>query len=146
MSLANRLAKIQVVKKPKMPGRIGSHDHRRWQHTKVAHSSTCGSWNKNGSYGLSNIMASQAFKPNHRLVCKYVEMQVELAENWNHHVPVYPTVRDVTSENVNLQANPKPRAKLMPAKTKSQSAPSYVAAIDMEEDGLNCSNISMARL
>ena len=126
-----------MVKKPEMPGRIGSHDHRLWQHTQRSHIPA----HVGAGTRMDPMVCPTLWQVKHsnRIIGWYASMS-RCKSSWRrigttmfHCIPV----RDVTSENVtNLQANPKPKAKLMPAKTKSQSAPSYLAAIDMEEDGL----------
>lgn len=138
MSLASRLSKIQEVKKPELPSidhftleQLGAmtidfgntHKGRSFQHM----------WEVEQEWIVWFLQHySKSSKMSHRLFCKFAELQIEMAENWNHRVPVYPTSRDVTSENLTKEKMvPKAKAK-MGAKTKGSVMPSYTPAFDME--------------
>lgn len=140
MSLASRLSKIQEVKKPELPSidhftleQLGAmtidfgktHRGRSYQHM----------WEVEQEWIVWFLQRySQSSKMSHRLFCKFAELQIEMAENWNHRVPVYPTSRDVTSENLTKEKMvPKAKAK-MGAKTKGSGMQSYTPAFDMESE------------
>lgn len=121
-SLASRLSKIQVEVPPELPnldhytmeelGKMtidfgNTHKGRTYQHM----------WEMEQGWVLWFCQHySKSTKLNHRLVLKYIEMQIELAETWNHQVPVYNTVDK-------LKSMAKPKAQ--PAKAKSQPTSSY---------------------
>lgn len=124
MSLASRLSKIQVEVKPELSDiehytleELGemvvdfgsTHKGRSYRHM----------WELEQGWILWFTQHySKSTKLSHRLMIKYIEKQVEMAENWNHQVPVYP-VMDKTKNMA--------KAKSMPAtaKAKSPAAPSY---------------------
>lgn len=143
MTLAQRLAKIQVQAKPELP----NIDHYTLEELKVmkidfgkAHlgRSYQHMWEVEQEWILWFIQHYPApTKLSHRLVHKFVEKQIELAENWNHRVPVFPTTKDMQSANV-TEEQPTPKnlakAKGMPSRVKMNSPGSSVPPIDMEED------------
>lgn len=135
MSLASRLSKIQIQAKPELPNidhytleelkvmKIDfgkTHQGRTFQHM----------WEMEQEWILWFVQRyPEPTKLSHRLVHKFVEMQVDMAENWNHRVPVYPSTKDVQSANVmEGQPNPKSMAKAkgMPARVKMHSPTSSV--------------------
>lgn len=134
MSLANRLKKIQEIKKPDLP----SIDHHTLEQLSVM-TIDFGNTHKGRTYQHMWDMEQEwivwflqhygkSSKLSHRLFCRFAEMQINMAENGNQRVPVYPTTNDRQSENIS-QAAPKPKAK-MSAQAKSSRMPTYTQAFD----------------
>lgn len=124
MSLASRLSKLQVKVEENLPSidhytreQLGemtidfgkTHRGRSYRHMWEVEQEWC-LWLVQ-HYGQSTNMKR-------RLVIKYIEMQVDMAENWNHKVPVYP-INSGATQTPTSGVGSMAKAKAATAKAKS---------------------------